>query len=316
MIARQSLLYPGLVLILSISSFLLFYGGPDNYAIRSIQALWNLGHVVYFALLAVIITGVLNYYRVAPGRIWLICILVTSLLGVSIELIQDDIGRNFDIHDLARNSCGVLLVLVFQPYLVNEIPLRLRRFLQFFTMSFLLLLVAPLLVNISDEIIAVNQFPVLSSFETPFELQRWEGNSEFEILEQPGITSKPMMKIKLSAQKRYPGVNMEYLIGDWHNYKFISIELYFPGSISLPLYIKVYDHRHRTVNPTFRYNDRFNHRFILRTGWNRLKIKLQDIKKAPEERDMVMTEIANISLFSKRLIQPQYLYLDKIYLSN
>jgi VanZ family protein len=98
---------------LAIGSVLLFLGGPDYYSSRSFTHAWDIGHIVYFALLA----GLLSRWRVVAkmslaGQ-WTIILAITLLLGVSIELIQHGTARTPDIGDVLRDVTGSLIVLVF-----------------------------------------------------------------------------------------------------------------------------------------------------------------------------------------------------------
>ncbi len=316
MTTRQLLIFLCLLLTLGCASILLFYGGPGTYAIRSVKELWNLGHVLYFALLVLFISRLLGYLNASPKWIWLLSILATLIWGTSIELIQQDSGRSFDLMDIARDFCGALVVLVFLPGLLSGFHQRIQQLARYLVICLLLYILLPLMVAVSDEMIATTQFPVLSNFETPFELDRWEGSAEFEIVNSAQGSSGAMIQVTLGTQEAYSGAGLRYLVSDWSDYHFLNLDIYYPHKTSLRLSLKVFDSRHQTVQPTFLSSDRFNRSYRLKNGWNRILVPLREIRKSPESREMDLTQIARVQLFSRRLEQSLTIYLDRIYLSN
>ena len=43
--------FPVLTLIMALMTILFFIGGPDYHSSRTFKSFWNLGHILYFALL-------------------------------------------------------------------------------------------------------------------------------------------------------------------------------------------------------------------------------------------------------------------------
>lgn len=84
------------------------------------------------------------------------------------------------------------------------------------------------MIAVSDEIIAANQFPVLSNFETPFEPGRWNGGAGFVIVESVQGSDKPAMQMNLSTRQVYSGVGMQYLVADWSDYEYLNLDIFYP----------------------------------------------------------------------------------------
>ena len=57
-----------MLVVLITASYFLFYGGPDYLADRSLKELWNLGHIVYFALLATYLARFRIITRLSTGQ--------------------------------------------------------------------------------------------------------------------------------------------------------------------------------------------------------------------------------------------------------
>ncbi len=304
----------GLLVALLGASVMLFYGGPDSYAIRSLKELWNLGHVVYFGFLVYLLWR-MSSFKLSRNQIWLLSLILTLIWGGSIEVLQYGSEREADLMDLSRDFCGTLLALGFIPGLMLPVRKFVKVVIRCVVFVFTLFHLSPLVIALSDEAIARVQFPVLSSFETPFELDRWTGNVKHEVVTGVGGKQGPLLKIDLDSQ-RYPGVKMRFLPSDWRGHRALNFDIFYAGINPLRLTIKVYDARHQSVHPTYLYDDRYNHPYQLQAGWNYIQIPLIEIEKAPQNRDMDMSQIANVSLFSNRLKQPSTIYLDKVYLEN
>ena len=313
---RQSLFLLSLSLVLFGASIFLFYGGPGAYASRSVKALWNLGHVLYFVLLIILVSKSLKNYGFSTRWIWILSILLTLIWGVAIEMIQQGGDRNAEIMDVLRDLSGALLALVFIPGSIQVFHRRLQNLIRSVVIGFLMILLVPLMVSVSDEAIALTQFPVLSNFETPFELDRWDGKSDFRIVESVGGSSTSSMQINLSTQEIYTGIGMQYLVTDWSDYEFLNLDIFYPKESPLKLTLKVFDSLHRSIEPTYLYHDRFNRSYQIQKGWNLIRVSLQEIRTSPKNREMDMSSIAGLQLFAVRLKQPETIFLDRVYLSD
>ena len=314
--SRQSLFFLSLLLVLFGASVLLFYGGPGAYAARSVKELWNLGHVLYFLLLIMLVSKILKNRGFSTGWIWILSLLLTFLWGAAIEMIQQGGDRNAEIMDFLRDLSGALLALVFIPGSIEIFHRKLRNFIRYVVIGFFIIILVPLIVAVSDETIAAAQFPVLSNFETPFELDRWNGSAKFDVVESVEASGVPAMRIALSTKQVYPGIGLIYLESDWSGYEFLNLDIFYPRTSPLKLTVKVFDAVHRSVEPAYLYHDRFNRPYQIKKGWNHIRVSLQDIRTSPKNREMDMTKIAGLQLFGVRLKQPETIYLDRLYLSD
>ncbi len=313
-IVSNRLLSLVLLLILVISSFFFFVGGPGAYSVRSYREIWNLGHILYFALLVLLFSRWSLFMRLPLLWCWVLLIGLTLISGFVVELLQYGTARRADLMDVSRDLCGALLMLAFHPAFVDHSKVLLKRLLQIIVGAFLIYHLLPVFIAITDETIAREQFPVLSDFSTPFELDRWKGNGKREVVE--GYAGKPGKQMKISLQpNRYAGVGMEYMPADWSSYRFVNLDIYSEYEKPLSLTVRVHDDRHQTVEPSYLFNDRFNKRFQIVKGWNKIRIDLAEVKQAPHKRAMDMQNIADISFFLSSVKSAKTLYLDRVYLS-
>lgn len=302
-------------MLFCIGSFFLFYGGIQHLAIRSVNELWNLGHIGYFALTIYLLvkTGFLK--KVALPYQWLIFLLFSLIWGVLIEVLQYDTSRAPDLNDVFRDITGCLLMLSFHPALLKLSSFALRFFIRSAVLIALGIQLIPLAVALIDETTAYLQFPVLSDFETPFELDRWDGGAAKEVVQLDSGSKQSLLKISLNTNT-YSGVGMKYLPSDWSAYKSVNMRFFNPTDQSLSLVIRIHDARHLAGPLAYAHSDRFNKRINLKKGWNDISISLSVVEMAPYKRKMDMSQIRDISFFTTRLPEPAVIYLDKIYLGR
>lgn len=298
--------------LLLTGSFLLFIGGPDYYSFRSSRHLWDLGHILYFALLTVLLSRWSVVSRMSLIRQWVTILALTLLIGVSIELIQYGGARTPDTGDVLRDMTGSLLVLVFGPLGMNLQPANRRRYLKVSMIVLMLALLWPLSKSLIDEAVARYQFPLLSDFETPFELDRWQGGKKLSVESISSISKEKLLKLSLTTEK-YSGTSLQYFDGDWTSARSLKISFYNPDKSALPLTLRIHDFQH--TRGYQEYADRYNRRFLLLPGWNKVEIDLDEVKGSPSSRDMDMSHIYSLGLFTVSLPEPRIIYIDEVRLS-
>lgn len=304
-----------LLLGLLIASVFLFIGGPSEEMARSLKHLWNLGHVGYFYVLSYLLAHTALLKKRSRISQWILLLGFGLLLGTLIEVLQYGSAREADIGDIVRDLTGSFLYLAFSNRLMkwsSEWPLYVVK-----VAAILLLMVqlAPLTEALRDEAHARAQFPVLSSFESRLELDRWDGSARRTIVTQPEISSTSLMQVDLTTA-RYSGVGLKYFPSDFSAYPFLKLRVFNPEEPSLKITLRMHDLAHEQGPDPYASNDRFRTTFMLKQGWNDLTVDLNAVRQAPKRREMSMTEIADVSLFVSRQKKPHTLYLDDVFLSQ
>ncbi|MCD6378958.1 hypothetical protein J7M07_00755 [bacterium] len=166
-------------------------------------------------------------------------------------------------------------------------------------------------LSLTDEYIAARQFPVLASFETPFEINRWRTDGEISISNKVWENGNSSLKIEFTT-KMYSPVTMRYSLGKWGEYDSLKLSFFNPDTADLKIECRIHDNEHRKHNNA--YSDRFNRSFVLENGWNTFAISLNDLRNAPSTRKMNLNRIKQISFFSMSLPAARTAYLDDILL--
>ena len=99
--------------------------GPalPEYAPRSLYQVWQLGHVLLFALWALLVHPPFARRTATPVVAAGLVLASTLVFGLAIELVQEKLGRDFSLRDLGFDLIGSLFVLGF---LTGLVTLRLR----------------------------------------------------------------------------------------------------------------------------------------------------------------------------------------------
>ena len=287
---------------------LFFISGPAYQSARSLHEFWNLGHVVFFALFAILV-----FYYFLPqaltsfSRICLSLVLVI-LVGVGIEIAQLGLGnRTVGWDDVFRDLAGAGLVFFWQ---VGESGNnRFAIILSRITVGIIAAVcLVPLSCALLDEYHARREFPLLSGFEHRFELGRWADAGRLRRVGYPVRAGKYSAKIRLTTDK-YSGVSLLHFPQDWSGKNALTFSVFNPGE-PVELFFRVHDRLH--TGDKQEYQDRYNGSRVLARGWNDIVIPMTAIHNAPASRKMDLAHIRGFGLFVMDQPEPRLLYLDDV----
>ena len=297
-----------LFLILLTLFVLFFIGGPDYYSPRSYKAFWNIGHILFFALFPLLFlfpARISNNYHIQS----ILALVITVVLGAIIELLQNGFHRIPDANDLFRNIIGVLVCIFFLLPSRKTISKSVLLIMQSGTIALIGMQLFPVITAFVDEYIARRQFPELSGFETPFEIQRWSGGASFRIDGKIKHTGKASMRVSLNT-KKYSGVGLRYFPKNWEGFSRFQFAVFNPSSEDISMTCRIHDKKH--VEQDQRFEDRFNRTFSIPYGWHTVTISLKDIQHAPKNRHMNLNEILNVFFFTTSLPYQRVIYIDDV----
>lgn len=302
-----------------IMSVMLFTSNPIEGGHRLYQAIWNLGHLVFFLLL----TWLLLTQTILNKKKWLIMLLasvsVSLVLGGLIEVAQYSIGRYMELQDLLLDVLGgVLGFLVVASGLPQaRRPVWLNSSLIYYSLVTAVILMAlyPVFKIVLDGFHIKANLPIVANFESEAELGRWgmKHVSHFEIDEQLFSEGESSLFVQYT-QGEYPAVTLEYLAANWLSYVNFNFSIHNDQQDELLIELKIFDRVHRQNG--YAYDDRYNQELLLKPGWNEFQIPLIKIYKAPLNRDMDLQEMSGISLFINKPDEPKSIHLDNFYLSK
>ena len=290
---------------------LLFAGKPGFYTARSSLYLWDLGHIFLFTLASIIIVKKIYWFNKFSYLKQLLLITIFSLFfGILTELLQVKFDRTPDVHDLLRDLLGSLLgIAFFSPRRIDVSDLF-RKSVQTGLIILLLIEVYQFTSALADEAIALVQFPVLSDFETPMEVDRWRNQSQLKLENGLARQGDNSLRVILTTSK-YSGVSFKYFPSDWRDYKYLNFSIYNPDDDTLRVICRIHD-----ANHNHSYKDRYNEAFYIKNGWNDIKISLSDIQMAPQDRKMDLSNIELIGIFTVRSPRRRLIFLDNFHLTS
>ena len=300
-------------LIIIIGSVLLFAGGPSYYSPRSFKNIWDLGHILFFSILSyLILLSWPKNEKMTVFRQAFSVLFIVLFLGTLVEFAQAGSRRSPDILDVVRNVIGCLVTLSFFMPSKKTFPRFFLRPLQTITIVLVIAALFPAVKSITDEIVALRQFPVLSDFETPFEIDRWRGDSKFTIDHTFAFHGTSSLKVALNTSL-YSGVSLKYFPRNWLYYKYLLLSIFNPDDEPIKVTCRINDMRH-TLGIQH-YDDRFNQSYSLVKGWNLITVPLEQVVNAPKNRKMELDKVQALGIFATGLSQPKVLYIDYVHLN-
>lgn len=297
-IKSRSLLYLSLLGLFP----LFFLGGPDWASGPLLKSVWNLGHILFFALL---VLAIRPWRRWSGWRLWLGMTVAVAGLGIGIEALQAGLGRQANWHDALRNLIGAWLVLAWRTTGSSPPTARFPAWSARAVIS--LLLVSEL---VTTGVVAARQFqvarqlPLIYDFNHPDPLTYWSGDLQVSQRHTQGADYS--LKLSLHTE-RYSGASLDNLPQDWRGYRWLILTLHNPQDTTLAMTLRINDLQHDRGDNA--YDDRFNTRLRLEPGLNTVHVDLHSVATAPRDRNMDMANIRRLVLFTSALDQPATLYL-------
>jgi len=278
--------------------------GPEQH--RLWREFWDLGHLFLFGGIGLFASE--RYLRQRPWPRFFGLLLATAFIGWIIEVIQGATGRDYSLEDVAADTLGMALGL-----LIGGFGTLSRSRWRFALLAFVLLCgvvvkVKPTVYAAIDAIAAERSFPVLADFAgfAP-NLQR----DRFMTVSAWLKVDKDVLQVNLLPGK-YPGFSLDDFPNDWRGWHVLVIDIVNPAPTALAFSCRIHDALHEARGNLFA--DRFNGRFILQPGENRLRIDLAAVEHAPAGRVMDMSDIRAPACFTIDLDHPRTLLLRSLVL--
>ncbi len=288
------------------------------------KAVYNFGHVPLFGCVAILLLWVSRTFIKRPGgqslqhySIALWGVLVLALLTESLQLLT--VTRSFTlsdvIHDLVGAVCGLMLFLTYDSDLLGR-WVEWREFPRNAVLRVTVVLVLALtLLPVMQWAYACwdrdNRFPSLVEFSSEWEMKFVKAvDSEWQVVEAPEGWKKSrddLVGQVVFHPKRYPRIHLEEPYPDWRGYTFFQLDVYSELSSTQSIAIRI-DDTYRTTS----YENRFNRRIMISPGLNHIQIPLEDIRQAPESREMDMSSIRKVLLFAVSPPKEFILYFDNL----
>lgn len=301
-------------LIITILVVFLFIGGEAQQQHRLIKDTWDAGHLVLFGL----ISFAFFHSKKQAHHSLLKQVFVTTffclLLGTAIEFAQLLFNREFSRDDIINDMIGGYLGLCML-FIAKHTEKNINRVIA--GLFFIILSIIGLRnfeQHLLDEYRMRTDFPVLADFENKLEESRWENklvNTQYST--RYSTSGNNALQVEY-LRGRYPNISLEHFMRNWSGYQQLSFSVYNPEPAILNFTLKIDDYQH--VKNGRRFTDRLNKKIQLQQGWNHINIPVEEIRQAPRQRSMDISQINTVSLFTDKLEKPVTIYLDNMRLEK
>ncbi len=279
----------------------MFVGGPTPTSHPLYPAIWNLGHILFFLLFTVWLLLAVPFFQQSRnlGKFFLLSVAVFGG-GMTIETIQNGLGRSPEWHDIWRNQLGVL---VGWFWLAPRSPKR-TIWLLGIAAAFIIELVFIGQVYLQFQAVQ-EQLPILSALEQDSDIERWSGS--VSLSSDVAFQGSHSLRLNLSTNK-YSGAALKKFPRDWRGYHWLKFAVYNPDSQPLLHNLRINDRKHDQGG--YKYTDRYNRVLTLHSGWQEVTIPLPEVQSAPRNREMDMSDIFGLGLFVMELPEARTIFLD------
>lgn len=314
---RGSIILAGLLLVCL--AFVLLV--PLPVLDRGGRSLLDLCHAPAFAIvtfcLCRIVSGIMLRRR---WQTTFILVTLMSTIGLALEALQSQTGREFSRHDALANVLGSISGgCWFSRRLVRFSVARVA-----WSIAALVAIAVPsyrpvmIFVDIARQ---QAEMPVLASFETEVELSRWLVDDGKVTRTQNHATDGDWaLRVEL-VPGEYPGLMLAWPVHDWSAYDELVFDLYVDAGASgseidaadepAVLILKIEDAAHNGE-----YDDRFHRGLPLTPGSREIRVSLSDVELAPRDRRFDLSQIARMQLFIHRPTASHTFFLDNVRLQS
>lgn len=293
-----------LLLLLIVAALPLFFvSTPDWLDGELARAFANLGHIPFFALLTLLINS--RFPLRQRVRRCLAISVAVLVLSIGLEWLQAQVGRSADWGDVLRNLTGAWLTIFWlqKPGLLVWLG-------RGAALAILALDIASLARVVSAEYRLANQLPVIASFEHEGRAEAWQSLAgKVERVSEHSSEGSFALEVRLSTAS-YSGLALTRLARNWLGYEQLRFDLFNPGTESFAMTLRIHDARHESGAQRWRYSDRLNKKIHVDPGWNHYSIDLQEVVNAPQDRELNLEAVRNLSLFAAGLSEAEVIYVD------
>lgn len=287
---------------------------PLPFRGRLVKALFDAAHLLVGGLLAAIAVRMppIRGIRSRPAR-EATAVVVATLAGAGIEVMQGLVGRERSLLDAATNGLGAGAWFLLRRRAAAERPGARRTALAAACILVVVGLIAPGLEGY-DAVRQSRDFPLLASFEDDMELSRMRAlEAEAHIGSFGSTDGARALSVDLHAGA-YPGVTLKWLPEDWSGHTALAFDITVSGDAPLALILKVEDQHHDETQ--YDYYDRFHRTLDLAPGAHQIEIPLEEIATGPSSRRLNLRRMSRVQWFVDGLTAPRRIYIDHVRLTR
>ncbi len=288
------------------------------------KAVNNFGHVPLFGLVAIVLLWI-SRTLTKPSRWSSIRHYGLSLLGVLALAFLTEGLQSFDIarqtslsdvfHDIVGAICGLALFFTYDAHLPEAWVKWRKRPRKFILHVCVILVLGITLLPVIEWTYVywdrANRFPSFVQFSSEWEMKFVKArDSKLQIVVPPvgweKSTDDLVGQVKFHL-KKYPGILLDEPYPDWRGYTYLQFEIFSELSHPQQMAIRIDDAEYNRT-----YTDGFNRRIMVLPGINHIQITIEDIQRSPVSREMDMSSIRKVLLFTVSPPEEFTLYFDNL----
>ena len=272
---------------------------------RLLSRLLDFGHFPLFAVVFYCVLGFLP--RKAPGsRRWGVAVVATLLINLIAECIQPLFGRSSGLADWFIGCAGCL-----SAALLNLPKEAGYTFIRCTVVSSLLLVsLLPVGMVVFDRYAARTGFPLLSSFESPLELDRWQCHGCTIRRSRGNATDgRYALEIRIGKEASYPGLFLVDMSRNWSGMESLHFDVFWPRDAGARLWARIDD------MPCPAFGDRVQIAIPLHPGTNRITLSRELVSTTSGGKALDLKAIQSFGLFLENGVPGLVFYLDNVALN-
>ena len=272
---------------------------------RLLSRLLDFGHFPLFAVVFYCVLGFLP--RKATGfRRWGVAVVATLLFNLMTECIQPLFGRSSGMADWFIGCAGCL-----SAALLNLPKEAGYTFIRCTVVSSLLLFsLWPAGMVVFDRYAAWAGFPLLSSFESPLELDRWQCHGcTIRRSRENATDGRYALEIRTEKEASYPGLFLVDMPRDWRRMNSLFFDLIWPYDNNILLWVRV------DGSADASYENRVQQSFLLHPGTNRIMLSRELVSTTSGGKALDLKAIQSFGLFLENGVPSLVFYLDHVALN-
>ncbi len=296
----------GLVFLLAVIGLVM----PVPFQGRVAVAAGDLAHAPLFGGIALILLWLLERFRpvaALPFREWVgrsvLVFLILFAFGAGMELVQNVMGRHAAFHDAVANGLGILAaILCFWAWQLSRRNAKSRWIPRsmFLAAGFLLAIAWWTPAVILWDVAKVRRdFPMLASFESEIELQRFFFRECRPRLTRRDATDQLYAMEITFAPTSYPAATLFEMQPDWSAAEKLELDVVLDESYSgesVEFMVKVVDSHHSDDHA-----DTFRQSFRLKRGIpTHIEIDREELVNGPDTRPLDLSSIRYVDLLVLR----------------
>jgi hypothetical protein len=301
--------------------WLLAVGSPPRQTLFW-RELFNLGHIPLFGLVALlaleISRGLAPVPATGPVTHYLVAFVMVALIRLVSEMLQFGAeGREAEVQDAVHNLIGAICFLAIRAGFDRQLwPAQAgpqRTFLMGAAGVALFVASWPLVALGWHYGMRAAAFPVVVDFDSRWQ-QPFISSPRADLGRAPAPdawrhrTGDTVSVIRF-LHARWPGVTIREPSPDWSAMNRLRVQLFSPLEQPVRLTLRIDDEAHN-----HEHKDRFNRTFTIEPGLNELVVPMEDIRRAPADRDMDLRQIARLIFFTNRPSEPFELFISDVWL--